>query len=38
MTGINEAFKNFESQGISQQDLDRIKGAGNCFTTDYRVF
>ena len=25
MTGINEAFKNFESQGISQQDLDRIK-------------
>jgi len=25
MTGINEAFKNFENQGISQQDLDRIK-------------
>jgi hypothetical protein len=37
MTGINEALKNFESQGISQQ-IDRIKGAGNCFTTDYRVF
>jgi zinc protease len=25
MDGINEAFKNFESKGISQQDLDRIK-------------
>lgn len=23
--GINEAFKNFESEGISQQDLNRIK-------------
>lgn len=25
MTGVNEAFKNFEAQGISQQDLNRIK-------------
>ena len=25
MNGINEAFKNFETEGISQQDLDRIK-------------
>ncbi|WP_072989871.1 M16 family metallopeptidase [Flavobacterium segetis] len=25
MNGINEAFKDFESKGISQQDLDRIK-------------
>ncbi|UFH46480.1 insulinase family protein [Flavobacterium galactosidilyticum] len=25
MTGVNEAFKNFEAQGISQQDLKRIK-------------
>ena len=25
MNGVNEAFKNFEAQGISQQDLNRIK-------------
>jgi zinc protease len=25
MNGVNEAFTNFEAEGISQQDLDRIK-------------
>ena len=25
MNGVNEAFKNFEAKGISQQDLNRIK-------------
>jgi zinc protease len=25
MDGVNEAFQNFEKEGISQQDLDRIK-------------
>ncbi|MFV8333767.1 M16 family metallopeptidase [Flavobacterium sp. GSP14] len=35
MNGINEAFKNFESEGISQQDLDRIKaGQETAFYTN----
>ena len=35
MNGINEAFKNFEAEGISQQDLDRIKaGQETAFYTN----
>jgi zinc protease len=35
MNGINEAFKNFETEGISQQDLDRIKaGQETAFYTN----
>ena len=35
MSGINEAFKNFEAEGISQQDLDRIKaGQETAFYTN----
>ncbi|MDI5949265.1 M16 family metallopeptidase [Flavobacterium yafengii] len=35
MNGINEAFKNFEAEGISQQDLNRIKaGQETAFYTN----
>ena len=35
MNGVNEAFKNFETEGISQQDLDRIKaGQETAFYTN----
>lgn len=35
INGINEAFKNFEAEGISQQDLDRIKaGQETAFYTN----
>ncbi len=35
LNGINEAFKNFEAEGISQQDLDRIKaGQETAFYTN----
>ena len=35
MEGVNEAFKNFETEGISQQDLDRIKaGQETAFYTN----
>ncbi|TDE54435.1 M16 family metallopeptidase [Flavobacterium sp. GT3P67] len=35
MNGVNEAFKNFESEGISQQDLNRIKaGQETAFYTN----
>nr|WP_315183458.1 pitrilysin family protein [uncultured Flavobacterium sp.] len=35
MNGVNEAFKNFEAEGISQQDLNRIKaGQETAFYTN----
>ncbi|MDI5893297.1 M16 family metallopeptidase [Flavobacterium algoritolerans] len=35
MSGVNEAFKNFETEGISQQDLNRIKaGQETAFYTN----
>ncbi|MFV8347453.1 M16 family metallopeptidase [Flavobacterium sp. ZB4P13] len=35
MNGVNEAFKNFETEGISQQDLNRIKaGQETAFYTN----
>ncbi|MES2853639.1 MAG: pitrilysin family protein [Bacteroidota bacterium] len=35
MSGVNEAFKNFEAEGISQQDLNRIKaGQETAFYTN----
>ena len=35
MNGVNEAFKNFEAKGISQQDLNRIKaGQETAFYTN----
>ncbi|WP_426092509.1 M16 family metallopeptidase [Flavobacterium sp. DSR3-2] len=35
MKGVNEAFKNFETEGISQQDLNRIKaGQETAFYTN----
>ncbi|SDH31979.1 zinc protease [Flavobacterium omnivorum] len=35
LNGVNEAFKNFETEGISQQDLDRIKaGQETAFYTN----
>lgn len=35
MNGVNEAFTNFEAEGISQQDLDRIKaGQETAFYTN----